>query len=122
MRVVEADGVWTEEAPADKLYITPAQRYSVLVTTRDNDAQNFPIVSVMDRELFDVIPEGLDSNVTGWLVYDAKKALRKPTPVQELDSFDDFTLVPYDKLALFENVDYSMQLDVDMDNLGDGAN
>lgn len=122
MRVVEVDGVWTEEASADRLYITPAQRYSVLVTTKENANVNFPIVSVMDQELFDVIPDGLDSNVTGWLVYDPEKPLPRATLVQELDSFDDFDLVPHDHLDAFSHVDYSFQLDVSMDNLGDGAN
>lgn len=122
MRVVEVDGVWTEEASADRLYITPAQRYSVLVTTKGRAAGNFPIVSVMDQELFDVIPDGLDSNVTGWLVYDSEKPLPKATPVQELEYFDDFDLVPYDHIEAYTQVDYSFQLDVSMDNLGDGAN
>ncbi|SPO06103.1 related to ferrooxidoreductase Fet3 [Cephalotrichum gorgonifer] len=124
MRVVEVDGVWTEEAPAERLYITPAQRYSFLLTTRGDAAGgNFPIVSAMDRELFDVIPEGgLDSNVTGWLVYDEAKPLPEATPVDELDYFDDFGLVPYDRLAVFDNVDVSIQFDVSMGNLGDGAN
>lgn len=122
MRVVEVDGVWTEEASADRLYITPAQRYSVLVTTKGSAAGNFPIVSAMDQELFDVIPDGLDSNVTGWLVYDSEKPLPKATPVQDLEYFDDFDLVPYDHIEAYTQVDYSFQLDVSMDNLGDGAN
>lgn len=122
MTVVEVDGVWTDEALADRLYVTPAQRYSVLVKTRTDKGANFPIVSVMDQELFDVIPDGLDSNVTGWLVYDAQKPLPAATKVQELDFFDDFDLVPVDRLPAFEHVDHSIQMDVSMDNLGDGAN
>lgn len=122
MRVVEVDGVWTEEASADRLYITPAQRYSVLVKTRGSTTENFPIVSAMDQELFDVIPDNLDSNVTGWLIYDSERPLPKATPVQELDFFDDFDLVPHDHLEAFHHVDYSLQLDISMDNLGDGAN
>ena len=122
MRIVEIDGVWTEEAPADRLYITPAQRYSVLLTTRDDDSENFPIVGAMDQELFDVIPDDLSPNVTGWLVYDSAKPLPEAKSVDELDYFDDFDLVPYDGLELFENVDYSFELNVRMDNLGDGAN
>lgn len=126
MRVVEVDGVWTEPATTDRLYIAPAQRYSVLLTTRDQGdgdaSRNFPIVSVMDEELFDVIPEGQNSNVTGWLVYDDSKPLPKPKTVGELTGFDDFDLVPVDGLALFEDPDFSLTLNVKMDNLGDGAN
>lgn len=40
--------------------------------------------------------------------------------VDELNEFDDFTLVPYDKLALYPEPDQTVQLDVIMDDLGDG--
>jgi iron transport multicopper oxidase len=122
MRVVEVDGVWTEEAEADRLYITPAQRYSILLTTRDDASQNFPIVSAMDQELFDVIPEGLNANVTGWLVFNGEMPLPRPKDVEHLDYFDDFALVPYDHLEAFGKADYSFELNIKMDNLGDGAN
>ena len=49
MQVVEVDGVWTEPAAADMLYITVAQRYSVLVTTSNDTSSNFPIVGSMDE-------------------------------------------------------------------------
>ena len=45
-----------------------------------------------------------------------------PTPLDELDPFDDFTLVPQDGEPLFDNVDYSITLHLEMNNLGDGAN
>ncbi|KAF6827393.1 iron transport multicopper oxidase fet3 [Colletotrichum musicola] len=122
MRVVEVDGVWTEEAEADMLYITPAQRYSVLLTTKRDAHQNFAVVGAMDEELFDVIPEGLNSNVTGWLVYNDEKPLPEPATVDEFDSFDDFDLVPYDRRELLDKVDYSFSFTVKMDNLGNGAN
>lgn len=122
MRVVEVDGVWTKEAVAERLYITPAQRYSVLLKTRADVSNNYAIVSAMDEELFDVIPDGQNSNVTGWLVYNEAIPLPNPTAVQDLDFFDDFGLVPIDQLQLFQNPAYSFSLDVKMDNLGDGAN
>ena len=122
MRVVEVDGVWTEPVTAERLYITPAQRYSVLLTMKDEIKGNFAVVSAMDEELFDVIPEGQNSNVTGWLVYDEELPLPSPPAIRELDYLDDFTLTPVDGIGLFENPDYSFNLDVKMDNLGDGAN
>lgn len=122
MQIVEVDGVWTEEMVAERLYITPAQRYSVLLSTRDDASQNFAIVSAMDEDLFDVIPEGQNSNVTGWLVYDEGKPLPIPSLVDELDFFDDFDLVPIDHLELLDPPEYSFRLNVKMDNLGDGAN
>jgi iron transport multicopper oxidase len=49
MRVIEVDGVWTEEAEADLLYVTAAQRYGVLVTMKNGTSANFPIVSSIDE-------------------------------------------------------------------------
>ncbi|WEW54682.1 hypothetical protein PRK78_000104 [Emydomyces testavorans] len=82
MRVVEVDGVWTEEKEAEMLYISAAQRYSILVTTKNETSANFPIVGSMDQDLFDAIPPGLNPNVTGWLVYDDGKDLPKPKDVE----------------------------------------
>lgn len=52
MKVVEVDGVYTEPADADMLYITAAQRYSVLVTMKNSTDANFPIVGSMDEVSF----------------------------------------------------------------------
>jgi FtsP/CotA-like multicopper oxidase with cupredoxin domain len=49
MRVVEVDGIYTEPKEAKQLYITAAQRYSVLVTMKDDASANFPIVGSMDE-------------------------------------------------------------------------
>ncbi|CAK7567997.1 MAG: hypothetical protein SEPTF4163_005975 [Sporothrix epigloea] len=122
MRVVEVDGVWTEAAHADMLYLTPAQRYSVLLTTRGDTSANFALICAMDEDLFDVIPEGQNSNVTAWLVYDATRPLPEPQHVESFEALDDYGLVPVDRLPIFEHVDYSFSLNVQMDNLRDGAN
>ncbi|KAI9818620.1 MAG: hypothetical protein M1832_004393 [Thelocarpon impressellum] len=122
MRVVEVDGVYTEPAEAGMIYLTAAQRYSVLVTTKEDAGANFAIVGSMDQDLFDQIPDGLNPNVTGWLVYDEQKELPEPAILEEFDPFDDFTLVPVDGMALLDKVDHSFTLNMKMDNLGDGAN
>ena len=49
MRIVEVDGIYTDPAEADQIYITAAQRYSVLVTTHDDASSNFAIVGSMDQ-------------------------------------------------------------------------
>ncbi|MCJ1347443.1 hypothetical protein MMC31_005668 [Peltigera leucophlebia] len=107
MRIIEVDGIYTEPAEAEQIYLTAAQRYSFLVTTKNDTSANFPIVGSMDQDLFDTVPPGLNPNVTGWLVYDEAKPLPDPTPIDEFDPFDDFTLVPQDGEKLFENPDYS---------------
>ena len=121
-RIVEVDGVWTEEAEADLIYVSAAQRYSVLLTTKDDTSSNFAIHGAMDQDLFDKFPEGLDPNVTSYLVYNPSAPMPSPSLLDEYNEFDDYTLVPYDREALLENPDYSFKLDVKMDNLGDGIN
>lgn len=49
MRIVEVDGIYTEEAEADMIYLTAAQRYSVLVTAKNESSANFAIIGSMDQ-------------------------------------------------------------------------
>jgi len=42
--------------------------------------------------------------------------------VDELNPFDDITLVPYDQMALLPEPDQSFELNVIMSDLSDGAN
>ncbi|KAL9104942.1 MAG: hypothetical protein Q9163_000187 [Psora crenata] len=122
MRIVEVDGVYTEAAETDMIYLTAAQRYSVLITARNDSSSNFAYVASMDQDLFDKIPDALNPNVTGWLIYDEAADKPSPTLVDAFEPFDDFTLVPWDAEGLMGEVDYSFNLDVKMDNLGDGVN
>lgn len=72
--------------------------------------------------MFDVLPDDLDYNVTGWIVYDDKKPLPEAAFVDALEPFDDVTLVPFDKQKILGEPDKTVQVSVIMDNLGDGAN
>lgn len=77
----------------------------------------------MRQAMFDKVPAGLESRVTGWLVYDADLSLPRPAdPPAEFQPFDDSKLVPADGNKLLDVVDHSVTLDVKMDNLRDGAN
>ncbi|KAL9135531.1 MAG: hypothetical protein Q9175_003285 [Cornicularia normoerica] len=122
MRIVEVDGIYTEAAEAELIYITAAQRYSVLVTTKNDTSTNYAFVGSMDKSLFDTVPASLNPNGTGWLVYDDTAPLPTPALLDTFNEFDDFTLVPTDGEELLGPVDYSFNLDLKMDNLGDGAN
>ena len=121
-RIVEVDGVWHEAAETDMIYITAAQRYGLLLTTKNETDVNYAIVGAMDQDLFDKIPDGLMSNVTSFLVYDSTADLPTPAFVDEYAPFDDMKLVPVDGEKLFTDPDQLMVLDVAMDNLGNGAN
>lgn len=48
MKIVEVDGVWTDAAETDMIYITSAQRYAVLVTMKNEASTNYPMVGSMD--------------------------------------------------------------------------
>ena len=49
MQIVEVDGVYTKPAPADMIYLTAAQRYSVLITTKNDTSTNFAYSASMDQ-------------------------------------------------------------------------
>jgi iron transport multicopper oxidase len=48
MKIVEVDGVWTNASEANMIYIASAQRYSVLVTMKNETNQNYAMVGSMD--------------------------------------------------------------------------
>jgi len=48
MKIIEVDGVYTQPVEVDMIYITPAQRYGVLITMKNDTSANFPIVGCMD--------------------------------------------------------------------------
>jgi iron transport multicopper oxidase len=120
-RIIETDGVYHEPTEASMIYVTAAQRYGILLTTRNDTSENFAIMGSMDQDLFDVVPDDLNPNVTSFLVYDAEKPMPIPKLIDAFDPFDDMDLVPTDGEELLEGPDLVVQLDVLMDNLGDGA-
>jgi iron transport multicopper oxidase len=48
MTIVEVDGVFTDPAETSMIYISAAQRYSFLLTTKNETASNFAFVGSMD--------------------------------------------------------------------------
>ncbi|EXJ87323.1 hypothetical protein A1O3_04282 [Capronia epimyces CBS 606.96] len=121
-RIIEVDGIYHEPAEASMLYLTAGQRYGVLLTTLNETDSNYAIVGSMDQDLFDQIPPGLNPNVTSFLVYDESKPVPTPKEIESFEPFDDMHLVPTDGEEPYEDPDLVVQLDVVMDNLGDGAN
>lgn len=120
-QIIEVDGVYHEPTEAEQIYLTAAQRYGVLLTAKNETDTNYAIVGSMDEDLFDQIPDGLNPNVTSYLVYDSALPLPEPAEIDEFDPFDDMLLVPTDGEELLADPDLVVQLDVVMDNLGDGA-
>ncbi|RDW95275.1 hypothetical protein BP5796_01038 [Coleophoma crateriformis] len=120
MTIVEVDGVYHEPTEASLIYIAAAQRYSFLITAKNETDKNYAFVCSMDTSLFDTLPADLNYNSTGWLSYSASNDNPTPAFVDELVEFDDMTLIPTDRQTLLPEPDQTISLDVIMDNLGNG--
>src|SRR5690242_762116 len=62
-RIIELDGIYHKPTEADMVYITAAQRVGILLTTKNETTENFPVVGAMDQDLFDKVPDSLNPNV-----------------------------------------------------------
>lgn len=123
-RIVEIDGVYVDAAEADTIYLGVAQRYAVLVTTKNTTDQNFPIVTIADQVLLDVIPSDLQLNNTNWLEYNKSAPHEQANVtldiVDSLPAFDDMTLVPHDRQPLLGEPSKRIELTVIMEELANG--
>ena len=124
-QIVEVDGVYTEPTNASMIYIAVAQRYSILVKTKNETDKNYAMVMVADSSLLDTIPPDLQLNNTNWLEY-SKSAPHEPAVVNVSDStqlapYDDKRLVPHDQMALLPEPDLQINVTVIMQNLDTGA-
>ena len=66
MTVVEVDGVYVNQCTASQLFITVAQRYSVIITAKATNTQNFAIKASMSTGMFapEVIPATFNTEVS----------------------------------------------------------
>ncbi|KAJ5363571.1 Multicopper oxidase type 2 [Penicillium cataractarum] len=124
MRIVEIDGVYVDEAEADRLYLSVAQRYAVLVTMKNSTEKNYGMVMVADSSLLDTIPSDLLLNQTNWLEYNSGAAHNNVTlevsDSSEIYPFDDINLVPHDRVELYKNPTKTVEVTVIMENLDNG--
>lgn len=121
--VVEVDGIYVEKNTTDMLYITVAQRYGVLVKTKETADKNYAFMSKFDDSMLDVIPDELQLNSTNYIIYDEDKDKPKQYTVDSVDDFlDDFYLTPLNKEKLLDDADMTITIDTIMDNLGNGVN
>lgn len=59
MRIIELDGVETEEFPTDVVPLSTAQRVSVLVTARNDTSKDWALNSYQNTDMYDVVPPEL---------------------------------------------------------------
>lgn len=123
MTVVEVDGIYTEKNTTDMLYITTAQRYTVLIHTKNDTSRNYAMMQKFDDTMLDLIPGNLELNATSYFVYNTDADLPSENYVDSLDEYlDDFYLVPYHKVEAYGDPDYQIVVNVMMDNLINGIN
>lgn len=125
MTVIEVDGIYTEPYETDLLYITVAQRYTVLITTKDDTSKNYAMMAALDNNMLDTIPADLVQTQLHSMVYDDNNAAPAfdDRTVQDSDEIlDDFLLVPLDKEELFPDADHTIEVGVVMNNLNNGVN
>ncbi|ODQ81781.1 hypothetical protein BABINDRAFT_160018 [Babjeviella inositovora NRRL Y-12698] len=120
--VIEVDGVYVEKNVTDMIYITSAQRYSALVTMKNDTSRNYAFMQAFDLDMLDVQPKDLVVNGTNWIVYDEEAELPGAYDVPEWEFLDDFYLQPVTKEEILDEPDYRITVDVIMDNLGNGVN
>lgn len=120
--VVAVDGVYVKPNVTDMLYITVAQRYTVLVETKNATSRNYAFMQKQDDTMLDVPEDTLWLNATSYIVYDDSNAMPDEYTVDSLDFLDDFYLSPLDEQEIMDDPDYTITVDVLMDNLGNGVN
>ncbi|KAH3669045.1 hypothetical protein OGAPHI_001641 [Ogataea philodendri] len=122
--IIAVDGVYVEKNETDEIYITVAQRYDVLIHTKNDTSRNYAFMQKFDETMLDTTPDDLVLNATNYIVYNDSADLPDEYTIDNYDTayFDDFYLVPLDKKEAYDSYDYQVTLDVVMDNLGNGVN
>ncbi|KAH7410864.1 Cupredoxin, partial [Cadophora sp. MPI-SDFR-AT-0126] len=113
MTVVEIDGVYTNQKTVSQLFITVAQRYSVVITAKAAGTKNFAIKASMSTDMFNptIIPATFNSEVSAFLVYNSAAALPAPLTISPLP-FDDSIFTPYDQQAALGPVTMPIQMTI----------
>jgi len=123
--VIEVDGVAVERNRTNMLYITVAQRYTILLKTKEDTSKNYAIMQLCDTGMLDVQPADLVVNATSTMSYSSKNDEVSEAFVDSLDDdayLDDFYLTPINKTELYGDPDITITIDVVMDNLINGIN
>lgn len=59
MDVIEVEGVDTQRETVTNIFLAAAQRYSVLVTAKNDTSFNYYMHADMNPDMFDVVPDDL---------------------------------------------------------------
>lgn len=59
MKIIEVDGIDVQPYDIDVINIAVAQRYSILVSARNDTSSNFALHADFDTTMFDTVPDTL---------------------------------------------------------------
>lgn len=122
MDIIEVDGVAVQRQTVQSVYLTTAQRISVLVTAKNTTDTNYYIHADMNSDMFDTVPSDLAVNITQVLYYNKNSTQFAPSEdVGMASTFDDFGLVPLE-IEDAVNFDYQANLTFDFDVTTNGIN
>ncbi|KAE9391811.1 Cupredoxin [Gymnopus androsaceus JB14] len=121
MKIIEVDGIDVEETPVSAVNLAVAQRYSVLVTARNETSSNWAIHANMDTDMFDYVPDSLNPNITSSVTYNDSTAIQDNGPIAQYTPIDDMTLVPKAPIAAPEAT-RTILLEGTLDIMDDGTN
>ncbi|KAG2209631.1 hypothetical protein INT46_007323 [Mucor plumbeus] len=113
LEVIEIDGIDTQRAPVQSIYLTAAQRISVLVTAKNTTDTNYYMHADLNSEMYDIIPDDLILNITAPLWYNNQSTTFAASEDVGMGStFDDMTLVP---VAIEKAVPFDKQINLTFD-------
>ncbi|THG94600.1 hypothetical protein EW026_g6904 [Hermanssonia centrifuga] len=121
MRIIEVDGTDVEQSSVDLVTVTVAQRYSILVTARNDTSSNWAIHANMDTDMFDTVPPALNPNLTSSITYDSSASLTDLGFIDLYHDVDDIALVPLDVEPMLPST-RTIELEVTFDTMDDGTN
>lgn len=97
MDIIEVDGIDVARSTTKAVYITAAQRVSVLVTAKNTTDTNYYMHADLNSDMFDIVPDNLLVNITVPLFYNnASTTFAASEDLGMAGEFDDFPLVPVD--------------------------
>lgn len=117
MRIIEVDGVDTEEFPVDHISLSVAQRVSVLVKAReDAKPQNWRINIAADPDMYDQVPDSLQLNVSSTISYGEGLEMGDDgrATLDEFNVFDETQLVPSEAMPMHEMTPQSLHHDLNI--------
>ncbi|KAG0147247.1 hypothetical protein CROQUDRAFT_61959 [Cronartium quercuum f. sp. fusiforme G11] len=94
MSVIEVDGTDVQPFAIDSLSLSVAQRYSVLVTARNDTRSNWHMHANYDSDMFDSVPDKLVLNYTSSIIYEPTAPMAPDEPFSSYDMTNDTAFQP----------------------------